>query len=131
MYLDPYNKIVHLSKFKAVASDKINVMKLKFVLWMIGKHCWKRRKCWLSTMFLNRIFQIVYALLGKKKMICGRYNKWDQTVWTCIRNVRQHCRKRRRHCQLPSFSQFPTFFLLRLYHVCLMLLHMYVISTSY
>ena len=38
------------STFKAFADDKINViLKLRFVLGKVEKHCEKRRKCWLPA----------------------------------------------------------------------------------
>ena len=45
----PNNKILHLSKLKAFADDKISVSKFEIYFWKNKKQCGKRRKCWLPA----------------------------------------------------------------------------------
>ena len=60
----PNDRFLDWSKLKAFADDKINVTeKQKFFWgWMDGKHCGKKRKCWLPafspfpTMFSKGFF---------------------------------------------------------------------------
>ena len=62
----PNKKILHWSKSKAFADDKINLnekkKRKKMLLVMGRKHCGKRRKCWFPafspfpTMFSNALF---------------------------------------------------------------------------
>ena len=59
----PNDKILALTKLKAFADDKINVVQnIELALSLDRKHCWKRRKCWLPafsslpTMFSNGLF---------------------------------------------------------------------------
>ena len=68
------HEILVYCKFKAFVDDKIIVtQKLKFGLGKRGKHCWKRRKCWLPEFSpLPAIFSQCFRSRG--------VNIWDCVV---------------------------------------------------
>ena len=62
----PNDKILDWSEFKAFADDKIDANeKISILFGKGGKHCEKRRKCWLPafspfpTMFSKNLFSLV------------------------------------------------------------------------
>ena len=44
----PNDKILDVTKLKAFADDNMNVAQMLISVF-VENHCWKRRKCWLSS----------------------------------------------------------------------------------
>ena len=68
------SKILHLSKLKGFAGDKINMVKeLNFVLKRGRKHCRNSKKCWLPAIsFFLTVFSkdFLYRVV-KSRDLCG------------------------------------------------------------